>query len=50
MMAVNAGIDMSMVPNDFSFFDLLKEAVQKNEVPMTRIDDAVKKFYCLNLN
>ena len=32
VMAVNAGIDMSMVPNDFSFFDLLKEAVQKGEV------------------
>src|SRR5262249_41495582 len=27
VLAVNAGIDMSMVPADFSFFDLLKEAV-----------------------
>lgn len=46
-MAVNAGIDMSMVPMDFSFFDLLKEAVQKGKVPLTRIDDAVKKILLL---
>jgi beta-glucosidase len=48
-MAVNAGIDMSMVPTDFSFFDLLKEAVQKGEVPMSRIDDAVKRILLLKL-
>ena len=47
VMAVNAGVDMSMVPTDFSFFDLLKEAVQKNEVPMSRIDDAVKRILLL---
>ncbi|HTR32027.1 MAG TPA: glycoside hydrolase family 3 N-terminal domain-containing protein [Puia sp.] len=46
-MAINAGIDMSMVPNDFSFFDLLKEAVQKGEVPMSRIDDAVRRILTL---
>ncbi len=46
-MCVNAGIDMSMVPTDFSFYDLLIEAVQKNEVPMTRIDDAVKRILTL---
>jgi len=44
VMAINAGIDMSMVPGDFSFFDLLKEAVAKKEVPMSRIDDAVKRI------
>lgn len=49
VMAVNAGVDMSMVPNDFSFFDLLKEAVQKNEVPLSRIDDAVKRILLLKL-
>jgi beta-glucosidase len=43
-MAVNAGIDMSMVPGDYSFFDLLKEAVAKKEVPMSRIDDAVRRI------
>jgi beta-glucosidase len=47
VMAINAGIDMSMVPNDFSFFDLLKEAVQKGEVPMSRIDDAVRRILLL---
>jgi beta-glucosidase len=46
-LAINAGIDMSMVPNDFSFFDLLKEAVQKGEVPMSRIDDAVRRILTL---
>lgn len=49
VMAVNAGIDMSMVPTDFSFFDLLKEAVQKGEVPVSRIDDAVKRILLLKL-
>jgi beta-glucosidase len=49
VLAVNAGVDISMVPNDFSFFDLLKEAVQKNEVPMSRIDDAVKRILLLKL-
>jgi len=44
---VNAGIDMSMVPMDFSFYDLLIEAVKKNEVPMSRIDDAVKRILLL---
>jgi len=46
-MAVNAGIDMSMVPSDFSFYDLLLEAVKKGEVPMSRIDDAVKRILLL---
>src|SRR5579862_2603006 len=49
VMAINAGIDMSMVPGDFSFFDLLKEAVQKGEVPVSRIDDAVKRILLLKL-
>src|SRR6185295_20410901 len=46
-MAVNAGIDMSMVPSDFSFYDLLIEAVKKGEVPRSRIDDAVKRILTL---
>lgn len=44
VMAINAGIDMSMVPGDYSFFDLLKEAVSKKEVAMSRIDDAVRRI------
>jgi beta-glucosidase len=47
VMAINAGIDMSMVPSDYSFFDLLKEAVQKNEVPVSRINDAVRRILIL---
>lgn len=49
VMAVNAGIDMSMVPGDFSFYDLLIEAVKKGEVKMSRIDDAVKRILMLKM-
>jgi beta-glucosidase len=48
-MAINAGIDMSMVPGDFSFYDLLIEAVKKGEVPMSRIDEAVKRILLLKM-
>ncbi|HEX3935852.1 MAG TPA: glycoside hydrolase family 3 protein, partial [Puia sp.] len=47
VMAVNAGVDMSMVPADFSFFNLLREAVEKGEVPMSRIDEAVLRILLL---
>lgn len=47
VLAINAGIDMSMVPADFSFYDLLVEAVKLKEVPMSRIDDAVKRILIL---
>ncbi len=40
-MAVLAGVDMSMVPNDYSFYDTLLQLVQDGEVPMKRIDEAV---------
>ncbi|APF18717.1 glycoside hydrolase family 3 domain protein [Caldithrix abyssi DSM 13497] len=40
-MAVMAGLDMSMVPFDFSFAEYLYQLVKKGEVPETRIDDAV---------
>ncbi len=48
-MSVNAGLDMSMVPSDFSFFDLLVEAVKKAEVPMSRIDDAVRRILMMKM-
>jgi beta-glucosidase len=48
-MGVNAGIDMSMVPGDFSFYDLLIEAVQKGEVKMSRIDDAVRRILLVKM-
>jgi beta-glucosidase len=43
-MAVMAGIDMSMVPSDYSFADLLIELVKEKKVPMTRIDEAVRRI------
>ncbi|WP_262964754.1 glycoside hydrolase family 3 N-terminal domain-containing protein [Methylobacter psychrophilus] len=42
--AVMAGIDMSMVPFDFSFYDLLIELVNEGEVPLSRIDEAVSRI------
>lgn len=41
--AINAGIDMSMVPYEVSFCDYLKELVEEGEVPMSRVDDAVAR-------
>ncbi|MBI4877000.1 MAG: glycoside hydrolase family 3 C-terminal domain-containing protein, partial [Acidobacteria bacterium] len=43
-MAVMAGVDMSMVPTDYSFFDLLVECIKDGSVPMSRIDDAVRRI------
>ena len=43
-MAINAGIDMSMVPLNFEFCDELKELVEEGEVSMSRIDDAVSRI------
>lgn len=43
-MAVMAGVDMSMVPLDFSFYDLLLECVKDGSVPLARIDDAVARI------
>jgi len=43
-MAVMAGIDMSMIPLDYSFYTLLLENVKDGSVPMARIDDAVSRI------
>ncbi len=43
-MAVNAGIDMSMVPYDCSFVTDLIELVKAGEVSEKRIDDAVRRI------
>lgn len=43
-MAINAGIDMSMVPVDYDFPVLLKELVEEGAVPMERIDESVKRI------
>ena len=43
-LAINAGIDMSMDPYSWDFCVLLKELVEEGEVPMSRIDDAVRRI------
>lgn len=51
--AINAGIDMAMEPYNWDFCPLLKELVEEGAVPMSRIDDAVRRVlrmkYRLNL-
>lgn len=42
--AINAGIDMSMVPYNFDFADYLIELVNEGQVTMERIDDAVTRI------
>lgn len=42
--SVMAGIDMSMVPEDYTFYTDLLDLVTKGEVPMSRIDDAVTRI------
>ncbi len=43
-MAVMAGVDMSMVPYDYSFEKYLIELVKEGQVPMWRINQAVKRI------
>jgi beta-glucosidase len=43
-MAVMAGIDMSMVPSDYSFADLLIALVKEGKVPLSRINEAVRRI------
>lgn len=43
--SINAGMDMAMEPSDYQrFIALLRELVDEGRVPMTRIDDAVKRI------
>jgi beta-glucosidase len=48
-LAVMAGVDMSMVPYDFSFYELLLELVNEGTVPLTRIDDAVGRILLVKM-
>src|SRR6266550_8515644 len=43
-MSVMAGIDMSMVPLDYSFADNLIALVKEGAVPQSRIDEAVRRI------
>lgn len=52
-LAINAGIDLIMNPYNAEVVDIIIELVNKNEIPMSRIDDAVTRIlrlkYYLNL-
>jgi beta-glucosidase len=43
-LAIIAGIDMSMVPTDYSFSDHLIALVKEGAVPQSRIDEAVRRI------
>jgi len=43
--AINAGIDMNMVPYDYiQFIETMKQAVDFGDIPMSRVDDAVRRI------
>jgi beta-glucosidase len=43
--SINAGLDMIMVPYDYvGFINALTKAVEEGRVPMSRIDDAVRRI------
>jgi len=48
--AVMAGIDMSMVPSDYSFSDNLIALVKEGAVPQARIDEAVGRILRLKFD
>ena len=48
-LAINAGIDMSMVPYEVEFCDLLRELVDEGLVSQSRIDDAVRRILRLKI-
>lgn len=45
--SILAGVDMSMVPLDYRFSDLLLQLVQEGQVPVSRIDEAVRRILIL---
>ena len=47
--AINAGIDMAMVPMDLSYPVLLKELVEEGKVPMSRIDESARRVIALKV-
>ncbi|BCD97840.1 glycoside hydrolase family 3 N-terminal domain-containing protein [Marinagarivorans cellulosilyticus] len=48
-MAVNAGIDMSMVATEFSFPELLVALVKEGRISERRIDDSVRRILALKI-
>ena len=48
MLAINAGIDMAIIPYNYqSFCNELLELVKENKVPLSRINDAVRRILLL---
>lgn len=48
-LAVLAGVDMSMVPDDLSFPDYLIELVEEGAIPEARLDESVRRILKLKL-
>jgi beta-glucosidase len=46
-MAVEAGIDMSMTPYEYSFATYLAELVREGVIPETRIDESVRRILAM---
>jgi beta-glucosidase len=50
VMSVNAGVDMCMVPWDFRrFINTMKQAVDKGDISLPRVDDAVRRILRVKL-
>jgi beta-glucosidase len=49
LLAINAGIDMSMTPNDYSFNNALIELVKEGSVKESRLDESVKRILITKL-
>ena len=47
--AVLAGVDMSMVPKDYSFYEYLLELAKEGSVPIRRIDEAVTRILTVKM-
>ena len=50
VLGVNAGVDMSMVPYDYSFAELLLQAVNEKKVTIERINEAVGRILTMKYN
>jgi beta-glucosidase len=46
-MAVQAGVDVSMTPNDYQFYDDLVALVREGTIPESRIDQSVRRILLL---
>ena len=44
LLAINAGIDMSMTPNDYSFNDALIALVKEGKIKESRLDESVRRI------